>query len=546
MIFPSIPANEYAADAATLLEWMGSFWTQIYRDRTFVSHLQGSRAMLSAQVYLGILESAGLLNRQLMPVLHRERWYPIVILRSQTNQGGAAVPTLGMEPTPVLGPQTGSEFPPGLVFNLGGDVDYTTIVTYPIAPTPVSVLTCIVDNILAPRVVLRRNQDFTIQDSTLIVRKEYDPFGPDSVFPSTQVATSGQQDSEVVLWGCDVMFDLDYVNNYLGYCMGIRGEATEQFKQAVNASWDMITSGALPVLLSASLGAICQVPVVRQNGEVIEDIATDQNGDKLVITDKTVYRLPSVAVLGPKTFIGSVLRFGDYLDDSIKIYQNIQDPAKIQAMPYGADLRNEIPAVSFPPGFFRVPLKYGLSASWESAPIYCAGLDRNGNPKLWFPLGGATQDVAAFWQDIWNRAELAGTSLVPCFKDYLDDIVVYESGSVVGAVEPLGYFLKNLVGANTILVSLNTERMQPQARQQITPAFLDMLRRALPSATWLFCIEHVGAAEQYDLGADSADDIEARYWLKMGSSSAVAGSPSPVGLRYQDLPVVKRWVAECI
>ena len=545
MIFPSIPATEYASDAATLLEWMGSFWTQTYRDHAFLSGVQGSRAMLSAQVYLGILESAGLLNRQLLPVLHRERWYPLVVKRSQVNTGNAAAPTLGMEPAPVLGPQTGAGFPSNLVFNLGGDVSYTTIVTYPIAPTPVSVLTCIVDNILAPKVILQHNQDFTVQDSTLIIRKEYDPFGSDSVFPTNQILTDGQQDLEVVLWGCDVMFDLNYVNNYLGYCVGITGPATEQFKRVVNSSWDMVTSGALPVLFSATLGAICRVPVVQQNGEVVEAITIDQNGDQLVITDHTVYRLPDVAELNPSVVVGAVLQFGDFLDNSIRIYQNMQDPAKIQAMPYGVDLRSDIPAVSFPPSFFRAPLQFGLSASWELVPISCAGLDLNGNPKLWFPLGGSSQDVTAFWADIWSRAESAGISLVPCFAGYLDDIVIYESGSTVGSVEPLGYFLKNLVGANTILVSLAPGRMWPTARQQLIPAFVDMLQRTLPSASWLFCVERRSAEEQYDLVDSTANEIGSSHWLKTGNSSAVAGGPSPVGLRYQDRPVVKRWVAQC-
>jgi len=328
--------------------------------------------------------------------------------------------------------------------------------------------------------------------------------------------------------------------------MGLTGAPTEEFKRTVNALWDMVTSGASTSLLAPALGAFFNVPTIQTDTETVEVITQDVNGDQLVATNNMIYRLPAEAILATTVAPGAVLRAGDFLDDSIRIYTGIQDPAKLQAMPYGTDLRTYIPAISLPPAFFSVPLAYGLSASWDSVPVYCEGLDRNGNPKLWFPLGGPDADVRAYWESVWANAETRNQSLAACFVGYLNDIVVYGPGTICGYVEPLQYLLKNVFGANVLLVSVNTARMRAGARPSSLFSFTRALQNLLPSSTWLFLVEHRTAdVEQYSVDDDTADTVQGRYWLKGLYDCGTAGNPSPAGLRFRDHPAIKRWVATC-
>lgn len=552
MITPTLPIQRFVGDGSTLFQWMGSFWTTLYQDPQYLRQFNAGRALVAAQAYLNVLEAGNLLNRKLLPVLHRERWHPLVVRRSRRGQGGAAALKLNMEPSPVLGAQTDTAYPVRTTFKLGGAVAFADVYTYPLDVVPEQVLTCLVDNIAAPKVILVKDKDFVIQDGTLVIRKAYDPFEDSSGFAVDTVSTGTEDDQESVLWGCDVLFDRNYVYEHLGYVLGVKTDSTEYFKRLLNAVWDMVTSGASPSLFSAMLGALCGVPTVLNAAETVETVATDGNGDQLVITDKAVYRLPGNAVLRDDIQSGTVLCYGDMLDQAIRIYPALVDPrsTKLKAVTeYAWDIRQDIPAITLPPGFFRVPLQYGFCLSWDAVPIYYAGDDANGNPKLWFPLQGLEADVTAFWDDVWAQAETQGVSLETCFAAYLDDTVSYRTDAECGHVEPLEFFLRNLIGVNTILVTLNSSELRAGDRGRITPVFVELLRDTLPVYNRLFLVERrTAAVDEYSLdttGANTDSEVIAKYASLERTSDGRLGGPSAVRLTFKDRPVRKRWVAVC-
>lgn len=534
---PHLDLNGFVQDPDTLYGWLGSFWTRIYRDQGFCRDLQASRALLSAQTYLNTLETAGLLNRKEFPVLHRERWHPIVLRKSTLNTGRHSGLTLGMEPSPVLGPQTNPVFSP-VTFQLGGSASFKTVVRYPVDPAPVG-MTCLVDNILNPSVILTGNQDFTLQDGVLTLRAEHDPFGQDSTFPVVPVESAGTMDQETVMWGCDALFDRDYINQYLAYCLGIFGTSTEECKVAINALWDSITSGASCANFNAALGSLYGVPTIKSQVEVVETTLPDQGGYKVVVTNKSVYRLSSAAVLRTSVIPGATLQMGEFLCDSIRVYQGVHDPSNLS---FGPKLRRDIPSVSLPPGFFKEQLDDGLSLTWTPAPIYCEGYDRNGNPKLWFPVGGSQKDVAAFWLGVWNNAETAGQSLQACFEPYLDGTVPV-AGRVCGYVEPLDYFLRNLIGANSILVACWTDRTSGGVGANVLPAMVLRLRETLPASSWMFLVDHRGPiGEHYDLALSTSMAAADMTWALVKAERVGMGA---CGLRYRDRQCAKRWTVVC-
>lgn len=549
MIAPTVPVGRFVNDGATLFQWMGSFWTTLYQDPLFLRRLQAGRALMAAQAYLDVLEVTNILNRRLLPVLHRERWYPLVVRRSQRGQGEAAALKLGMEPGPVVGMQTDTAFPRRTTFRLGGDVAFANITTYPLNPVPTRILTCLVDNIAAPNVILVKDKDFTVQDGTLVLRTADDPFADGSVFPIDRLSTDGVEDQEAVLWACDVLFDKDYVYEHLGYVLGVKTGSTEYFKRLINSIWDLITSGATPQLLSSALGALCNVPTIQTALEQVQTITANPNGDILVITNASVYYLPPIAVMRDGVVPGALLRYGEFLDQAIKIYPIIADPTatKVNGMTeYSSTFRQDIPAITLPPTFFSTPLQYGFCLSWDAVPIYSAGLDANGNPKLWFPLQGLASDVTAFWQDVWNRCETQGISLETCFTGYLNDTVLSQIGVVCGHVEPLSFFLRNLLGANTLFVTLDSSQLRVGDRQQITATFVKLLRDTLPTYVRLFFVEHrTPSTSTYELEDSTSSENIVKYVSSDATSAGYMGGPSPARLTFKDRPPIVRWIAVC-
>lgn len=532
---PNIPLIQFINDGDTLYRWLGMFWTELYQDRDFMRGAQGGRALLAAQAYLDLLEASALLDRRQAPVLHRERWYPIVVRRSEQGLGEAAALTLGMEPTPVLGPQTDPAFKAGAEFTLNGAASFAGIVTYPLASAPDHVMTCITDNIAAPKRILVRDRDFVIQDGALVLRTQDDPFAADSDF-----AVDGD---EAVLWGCDVMFDRDYVYEHIGYVFGIRTGSTEYFKRVLNAVWDLTTAGASPALFTSMLAAICGIPVAGRAGEIVEDVCYDGdpvsvNTDILVITDADVYRFPPTALITVKP--GDVLAAGQLMDSALKLYFGVTDVRG------GTDLRNDIPVVTLPPGCLKAATDYGLSLGWEPAPIYYAGDDSNGNAKLWFPVSGSDRDVASFWNSAWAACESAGTPIEACFAGLIDGTVSRQQGAVCGSVEPLGFFLRNLIGANTLLVALNVSQLRQGVRQQVLPLFVTLMNATLPAYVRMFLVERrTVPACDYDFAASTEAGQARSYVSSSKSSTARAGGPTPIRMTYKDRKPTVRWTATC-
>lgn len=528
----ALPVQDFARDADTLFRWLGLFWSSLYEDPDFLKRAQGARAIGVAQVYLDLLETAQLLDRNRMPVLHRERWYPIVIRRSQRDTGGVARLRFGMQPAPVFGPQEGGDFPSGSKFAFGAGASFAGVFTYPLPEPAVSVV-CVVDNIAAPTTVLVRDRDFTLQDGSIVLRRGDDPFTGTSAFA---VSEDGD-DAEAVLWGCDVMFDKDFVYQHAGAILGVNTPSTEHFKRAINAVWDLVNCGASPRLLTTGLAAICGVPVCLSDGETVEAIATFEHATT-VITSTGTYDIRPEARLA--VAVGDVLAQGQPLTTGIRVY----GPLTAAALSQPSLLRTDMPALPLTPEFFAVPLAYGLSAGWDPAPIKCAGTDANGNPRLWFPLQGAETDVRAFWGEVWRRAEAAGVSLQACFQDHISDTVTGNTEAVWGYVEPLDFMLRNLVGSNTVFVALDTDALGVGEARTLLPAFVALLRKTLPAYARLFVVQRkfVGPDGYYMEESTTTDTVRLTVSLSAASQGS-EGGPRQSRMTFKDRPLVKRWVA---
>lgn len=534
----SIPLPSFVTSGSTLVDWMGYFWTRIYENADLVKSVQQGQGVLLAQLYLNFMESVSLINRNEVPVYHRERWKPLTIKLSQAGTGQATLIVAGMDPTPSVGPQTDPEFVPGEVYPIGGNAEYVAAISYPLDVDIVDVVTCITDNIVSPKVVLIRDQDFIVQDNTIIFLRQNDPFKM-VAFPQRDLGG----DKEILLWACDTVINKEYVYKYLSYVLGIQAQSTEYFQTMINALWNLYNYGTPIAIFRSAVGAILGEPTVVHTTETVQSIVTGTDYVQ-IMTDKEVYNVSKTATLRTACVEGAVMRMGDFFTQTVRLYETL-DPMKLSAVSeFGEDFRDDVYSLFFEKALLRSSLRYGVGASYDESPIVVAGIDSQGNPQMQFTLYGDPTDITQFWQDFWQYLEDHNITSETCFQEYLDDIVIAVEGTVVGHVPPLEYFLRYFMRANAMVLVVDRDMLSTPPENIDPIGLLQLLRPVLPAHIMLITVEHKHAeTQEYDL-TDLNSDIDKMQALVL-TSTAEPGGPSPVTLTYKDRPPIMRWISQC-
>jgi hypothetical protein len=413
----------------------------------------------------------------------------------------------------VIGPQTSEEpYGIGTVLEIGRMGSYKNYVTYPVGPEIAGGALTIVDNIVNPKVFMQRNVDFVIRNNTIIFHVTNDPLGEGSAFDRYDVpgiideGGNSVADMEVVLWASDVLIDKNFMSDHISYALGVNAPSSAVVKRILNAAWDSVSCGLTPGLVRTLIAAMLNIPVIQTEIETVVDI-TSGDGFTTVITDHGEYRISPKARLVKGLHIGSVLKRGDFLDESVRIYQNLN---ATNESPFSVPLEQDIPSVSLPPALLRAKTECGVYAMWGQSIVKSL----NGRPdRLYFDVGGTESDVESFWEDIWKSAEENGVKM--------ESLI----GSEESVISPAWFFLRHLVGANTIFVVVDKSQID-DASMMRNPMFFDMLSNAVPSAMRLFLVEHNAVY------GDRADISEANELSSMAAAlpravECVTGGPLP-------------------
>lgn len=540
---PALSADYVKNTSSLLFDWLRTFWTKLYKDKAFVKNLQGSRALRVAQLYLDLVESLQLLNHTDSPVFHRERWYPIVVRKSQRNTGDITTLKSGKMNGAVLsenGQPAGSIYKEGQRFEVGSGNVYEGFTTYKLNEDIKDVVSCIVDSVAEPRIILNNGSDFKIAYNSLILKNSVDPFTENSGFATFEIpeGPDSEADEEAILWACDALIDKDYVFKYSGYPVGLKTKSSSIYKRIVKSVWDATTDGLSVQHLKDVLAALCCVPSVKSDKERVEAVY-ESDGRTKVITDKNVY------VLGPGTGeddlrdavkAGNTLYRGDLFDRSIRIYPFVRSVDDVKRLTEfdGDQFKKDVVSLSIPAALIRAESSSGFYVGWDPVDVICEGFDKNGNPKLSFDLGMDDYDDLRYWMDVWSWYESREESMASCF-DGLESGTISE-GSKCGEVVPIEYFLKNLVGANTLIVVVDTDKI-PEDSPLFDPNFFQALRKLIPKHVRLYFIEHGTAiTDEYSDGGSVEDSFDV-------SEAAVVEDDFDV---YEDDDFVdKKWVRKC-
>lgn len=539
---PEIPATTVIDTTTLLVRWLRTFWTKLYKDKTFLVHLQASRAERVAQLYLDVLENARLLDHKKAPVFHRERWYPIVVRENMRNDAGAAVARLG-DGGLLLGAdhQTGDDGAFSSPVKIGEHVDRADTVSYAVKDDVKKIMSCVVDDIVEPHVVLREGADFKLDRRSIVLRKELDPFSEDSKFPVFEVPETPDSEAtrEAVLWACDAMIDKDYVFKHVGYAVGIESESTTENAEFVKTVWDATTDGLNVEHLQQLLGSLCRVPVILEDVEKIESVYRTSESTT-VVTDRHAYVLGPDAVLRDAIRTGNSARRGDLLDCSVKIYPFVVDADDVKRYS-GFDLdtfKKDVASLAIPGALISGDDSSGFYVEWAEQPVEQVGVDSNGNPRYRFDIGLDEAADARFWEGVWAKYEKLDRSMAECFDS-------------VETVSPLKFFLRNLVGANTLIVVIDTDRI-PEDAPLYNPSFFNALRKLVPAYVRMYFVEYGSVIDDQD-GAGSTEisqdteNEEDGGALNDVSLSADAGEYDETSdtLYCEDEIVNEKWARRC-
>jgi hypothetical protein len=536
---PSLPIADLAPAGDKMFDWLGKLWTSIFDDAKLVRNWTAAQGLLSAQLYLNFLETLQLPDRTQSPVYHRDRWRMLTIKASERNTGPAVAVRLGSDNIPVVGPQVETPFIPDRMIEIGGHTQIAGLTAYPLTGDIADISTAIVDDIVTPTKVLVSGTDFRIENGTILFFNYNDPFALG--FPARTIQTPDGEDTEIALWAADTLVDKDYVFNHLGHVLGLRDVSSEFYSHYLNALWDVYNSGASLALFRSGIAALLDEPAIQEDNEVVQLITTSPRHQ--VVTDKHVYEIPESATLRAQIIQGAVLQSGELLTETLRIWENL-DPQRLAAGGQDpAQLRQDVPALFLPAGFFRASLRHGLGLTWDLEPITYQGMDANNNPRLRFTVYGTDTDIATFWDDFDAYCETHAISGQTCFTEHLHGTLPQVVGAEWGTVAPLQYFLSNFLKANLLIVAVDSNKLSAQGRQ--TLHLLSNLRNGIPAHTCFFVVERQSVGpDPYDLAEQTEDSAVPMLALSLYET---AGTEVYVktNLRYGDARPRVSWVPTC-
>jgi len=449
--------------APTLYNSLGSFWTRLYDDKDFIRRLTQGMAVLAEQLKIRYDEAKACLGREGAPTVARTKYQPLIIRKSRANTGKTVRLTFGMQPPVTIGPQAeDSGYQAGAEFSVGGLAPLSGFVAYPLeGEAPDEGITAIADRMVSPRILMVNGIDFKLESGSVVFKEDRDPFGSLSRYFQTSLIPGDDPDTQLLMWGYEALFDEKYLEDHFGHLYKEKSANLDYYKEVINASGDLYSAGTNILNMKHSLGRLFGTPSAKA-AEVISEIATDDRGNTIVVTDNNIYVVRPEETLLPHIASGYNLSPGEFMTTTLKVYWNI-NPSTFTA-------RNGYPLSEFKADFPELKLRDGISAvkglslTWEQVPVIYEGDDDNGNPQYSFPVSNDQTVTDRFWDRVLSESTKNNINMYDLFSDYIT-FVNAAPGSVVGSISPAEYFVKNLLYANASALLVDFDALPQYIRE---------------------------------------------------------------------------------
>lgn len=471
-----------------LLRVLGTFWSSTFQAQDQIASYTQAAAEAAKQNQLNLLEAVAALSRFDVPVFHTENWYPITLRKSQLNKTAANVYKFD---TPDL------EFDANSYVTFDGAAQ-TNLYAFPV-DTKLAAACHIFDRILFPTVDLIGGSDFKVDRQNGAIVFIQNPFELPAI-PRTPVYAENNAlvDEIITLWAFRANLDYGYIFRQFAYAVNIQLESSENAKQLVNAIFDgLIAGGATVHVINAALSAIFDIPVVKEDGEIVEVMARDRNGS-FIATNKHVYRFADTAI--PIVAVDQVLRAGDRLVDAFDVIELNRGVVP-----------DTFAALALDQNFTSYCYYADLIFENREVPLRVITDHPSGYTYVDFPLSGFPADVAQFFNDVHERGiKLIPPAPEPCklpngqrsgtLAHVLDrrtnPIGEPAADDLPATINPLRFLVNNVLRNHAMLVTVKVAEM---GKNHLSLYNIRHLRQLFPPYAGMFIVYNLGGL------ADSID-----------------------------------------
>jgi hypothetical protein len=397
MIIEYLSKNFPAADATDgqyLYRSLGSFWTGLFKDSNALQGYTIGMAEELIQSYYKLIEVIHQHSIKNIPILHKEKWLPIIIKKSEFNNSSL----LFSENSAVFGTQPEEDkFYSNTLFRFGQPKKTNGENIFSFQPKiNLKKHAIIANRVIAPSLLLLPGVDTLFIDGVIyfnsdIFNNKYVPktklvqeFGHPEVF----VDSSGRevQDEFVILWAYNAEIDNDELYKQFGVLFDIKLPTSAAYHELLKSLMNLAVEGPTISALSTAFAAMANIPITIEAEETVEDIYDELNY-RYIITDKNVYKADTTHTLNSAIKIGAKLKAGTVITESISVIDSVISPNWWQ---------HEITTnkLAFASHIFLANAKNQLFfETGVSLITYTKG-------KLTFPVLGNSQDTAVFQEYI--------------------------------------------------------------------------------------------------------------------------------------------------
>lgn len=426
-----------------LLTLLGTFWSKVYRDKDAVRIILQSALDQLRYHFTSINETVDAIGRKTTPVCSRPEWKPLVIREENVSPYLARYGDTGLY---YNGP------PDNFLY----DTPLSELFVWTL-PNEILDVFVISDRFAGADRVLVKDLDFTVDKERRIVVFRFNPLEEFSEI----VQEDDTSTRTLLLWSWFSEVRKDYLYDYWGYAVPFRGSYDAPSKDLVNTVFDATTGGTTRLQVRQFFALTSGVPLIRQPVEVVQAVYSTPI-EVCVITDLEVYKFSADTELTVE--VGDTVHQGDSIAETLQFFD--LNTGTVPAW---------MTALYLDPGYLVGDYSSGLTFENEEVPLEVSELD--GRTVVQFAVGGRSEDVALFWDEVHARGLAQGRTLAQYLDLRSDPSNDPTADSLPETVNPAQFVVENLLRFNLLIVRMRTQSTAPEA---VTSEAEHVLRTILP------------------------------------------------------------------
>jgi hypothetical protein len=475
-------------DPRRFLNYLGSFWSQIFSDKEAILGLMSASSEQIAQLYIDFTDLIKSTSVFTIPTLRRETLKPVFIYKSKISTSSQLVEFgTGLDFGGTYSVQSGDTDP---ILRYGGQARTRLPYFVDIDESIKSVGNILINRLYNPSVTLVKGVDFVFDQNSILFRDN--PFLnkliPTSLVPLEGSSDPAETDELMILWMVNAEVDDLRVHNQYGYIffnspVGDPALELNIIQQLFKIYSGGPTIGAIDSLICAVAGGA----QTTEAKETVEYVANHGQG-KIVVTDMSVYAIEASDTLRTNVVPGAILTAGTPLTNRTSVCDSYTNPNWWMNIP-GVSVRDDycvfdISNVSF----LNSEVAFNSTGTTR-------GKDGREVLKGNFFLAGNKSDTEAFWSAVesreiqsdkflsemlWKDAGVTNPDGTPNFNKPL-------------YVNPLRIFAEKIAGMSFIVVTISSIQF-PKIEIALT-----RLKQVLPVGTSLLVILQASVGDSLSL-----------------------------------------------